>query len=194
MGQNVTTQLNSLNLTGQMLVAMPGMADPRFARSVILICAHGPEGAMGLVINRHYGTMHFNDLAAQLNISPADNFSNPPVHYGGPVESTRGFVVHSTDYRRPDTLIIDDDLAVTHTVDILRAVADNRGPLQHLMALGYAGWSAGQLETEIQANGWLIVPADAALIFSTDIDHKWEAAIGKLGFHPAMLSMEAGHA
>lgn len=182
------------SLTGQLLIAMPGMLDPRFQRSVIYMCAHSEDGAMGLVINKLFGTVTFQDLLEQLNLSLPTLRNNLPVHYGGPVESGRGFVLHSTDYVREGTLLVDDDVALTATIDILRSVADGHGPKRCLLLLGYAGWGPGQLDTEIQANGWLTVPCDERLLFDSDLDTKWEKAIAKLGVSVSMLSAEAGHA
>ena len=181
-------------LTGQLLIAMPTMTDPRFQRTVIYICAHNADGAMGLVVNKLFGSITFNDLLEQLGMEPSATGAGMPAHYGGPVESGRGFVLHSTDYVREGTLLVDDDVALTATIDILRAISENRGPRQTLLLLGYAGWGAGQLDAEMQANGWLNVPCDDKLLFDRDLDTKWERAIAKLGVSVSMLSGEAGHA
>lgn len=181
-------------LTGQLLIAMPGMMDPRFQRTVIYMCAHNEDGAMGLVVNRLFGSVTFEDLLAQLDMDVARPVTNMPVHYGGPVESGRGFVLHSTDYVRDGTLVVDDDVALTATIDILRAISEDRGPRRNILLLGYAGWGPGQLDAEIQANGWLNVPCDEELLFDPDLDTKWERSIAKLGVSLSMLSGEAGHA
>jgi putative transcriptional regulator len=189
-------------LDGQILVAMPGMADERFARAVIYVCAHSAEGAMGIVLNRPAADLSFPDLLVQLDIVPemerirlSDRVGNVQVLMGGPVETSRGFVLHSPDfYIDQSTLPIDDEVCLTATIDILRAIARGDGPAQAVLALGYAGWSAGQLESEIQANGWLNCPADAELIFNASADTRYELAMRKIGIDPAMLSMEAGHA
>jgi putative transcriptional regulator len=181
-------------LTGQLLMAMPGMPDPRFQRTVVYMCAHNAEGAMGLVINRLFGSISFGDLLEQLEIKPTRSVVDLRVHYGGPVESGRGLVLHSTDFVREGTMMVDDDVAVTATVDILRAIADGRGPRRSLLALGYAGWGPGQLDAEMQANGWLTAASDEALMFDADLDTKWERSIAKLGVRLSMLSGEAGHA
>jgi putative transcriptional regulator len=189
-------------LDGQVLVAMPGMADERFARAVIYICAHSAEGAMGIVLNRPAADLSFPDLLVQLEIVPEIQRIHLPqrvgrmqVLIGGPVETSRGFVLHSPDFHiDQSTLPIDDEVCLTATIDILRAIARGEGPAQAVLALGYAGWSAGQLESEIQANGWLNCPADPELIFNASIDAKYELAMRKIGIDPAMLSMEAGHA
>lgn len=181
-------------LTGQLLIAMPTMLDPRFARSVIFLCAHNEEGAMGLVINRLIGSITFPDLLQQLGIGAEQASEAIRVHFGGPVESGRGFVLHSAEYGQEGTLKVNDDLALTATIDILRDMAAGGGPKLSMLALGYAGWGPGQLDAEIQANGWLHVDADEALVFDGDLDEKWERAIGKLGIDVSMLSSDAGHA
>lgn len=182
-------------LTGQFLIAMPGMLDPRFQRSVVYICAHNEDGAMGLVINKLFGSITFRDLSEQLELpAPTPAVSRMPVHYGGPVESGRGFVLHTADYVRDGTLVVDDTIALTATIDILRAMGEERGPQQSLLLLGYAGWGPGQLDSEIQANGWLNAPCDTGILFDDDLDGKWERAIGLLGVSLSMLSHEAGHA
>lgn len=185
---------SSESLTGQLLIAMPGMEDPRFQRSVIYVCAHSEDGAMGLVVNRLFGSITFSDLLEQLEMGIAQPANDLPVHYGGPVESGRGFVLHSTDYVRDGTLVVNDEVALTATIDILRAISEERGPRRTILLLGYAGWGPGQLDAEFQANGWLNVPCDEELLFDTDLDAKWERAIGKLGVSVSMLSGEAGHA
>jgi len=181
-------------LTGQLLVAMPTMGDARFARTVIYMCAHSADGAMGLVINRELESLTFGDLLEQLGVSVPEDQESVPVHFGGPVETGRGFVLHSADYRQDGTLFVDDEVGLTATVDVLRAIAEGAGPRRHLLALGYAGWAPGQLETEIQANGWLTVMADSDLVFDGDLDTKWTRAIGKLGIDANMLSSVAGRA
>lgn len=181
-------------LTGQLLIAMPGLRDPRFARTVIYLCAHNGDGAMGLVINRLVGSLTFPDLLHQLGIESQSLGDEIRIHFGGPVESSRGFVLHSHDYQRESTLKVTDDMGLTATVDILRDIASGQGPRNSLLALGYAGWGPGQLDSEIQANGWLHVGADQTLVFDDDLDHKWERAIGKLGIDPSMLSTQAGRA
>ncbi|MDF2764221.1 MAG: hypothetical protein K0S81_1215 [Rhodospirillales bacterium] len=179
---------------GQLLVAMPQMQDPRFAKSVIYLCAHTPEGAMGLVLNKLVDSITFPDLLEQLSIEPAISGDEIRVHFGGPVESGRGFVLHTADYQREGTLPINSGIALTATVDILRDMARGSGPRQTLLALGYAGWGPGQLDAEIQANGWLQVPADEQLVFGQDLETKWELALAKLGVDFGRLSGEAGHA
>lgn len=181
-------------LAGQLLVAMPGMQDPRFAKTVIYLCAHNGEGAMGLVLNRVFDGLTFPELLAQLGIEASSRLAKASVYFGGPVETGRGFVLHSPDYVRDGTLVVNDGIALTATVDILRSIAAGNGPRRHLLALGYAGWGPGQLDMEIRANGWLNVAADNDLVFDRDLATKWDRAMAKIGIDPRMLSDEAGHA
>ena len=185
---------SGFSLTGQLLVAMPQMRDPRFTRSVIYMCAHNAEGAMGLVINRLVGSITFPDMLEQLGITAGEHGRQIKVHFGGPVDSGRGFVLHSDEYRHDGTVAVVEGMALTATIDILKDIAGGHGPQRCLLALGYAGWGAGQLDAEIQANGWLTVPADADLVFEGDLDGKWERALGKIGVSRTQLSGEAGHA
>jgi len=186
--------VSGFSLTGQLLVAMPQMRDPRFTRSVIYMCAHNAEGAMGLVINRLVGSITFPDMLEQLGIAAGDHGRQIKVHFGGPVDAGRGFVLHSDEYRHEGTVAVVDGMALTATIDILKDIAGGHGPQRCLLALGYAGWGAGQLDAEIQANGWLTVPADANLVFEGGLDGKWERALGKIGVTRTQLSGEAGHA
>ncbi|WP_279574816.1 YqgE/AlgH family protein [Methylobacterium sp. J-088] len=189
-------------LDGQFLVAMPGMADERFARSVIYVCAHSADGAMGIIVNKAATDISMPDLLVQLDVAPEadairlrERVGHMPVLMGGPVEGRRGFVLHTDDFHiQQSTLIIDDGICLTATVEILRAIASGEGPASAVLALGYAGWQAGQLESEIMANGWLNCPADPELIFNTDLDAKYERALRANGIDPAMLSMTAGRA
>jgi putative transcriptional regulator len=181
-------------LTGHILIAMPSLQDPRFARTIVYMCAHTPQGAMGLVINRLIDELTFPELLQQIGIPPAQGPDQLRVHRGGPVEPGRGFVLHSTDYQIEGTLLVDEGVALTASVDILKAIAEGSGPRQALLALGYAGWRAGQLETEIQTNSWLSVRPDAALVFDGELDTKWVRAMSRLGIDAAMLSGDAGHA
>ena len=189
-------------LDGQLLIAMPVMGDPRFERSVIYMCAHSPEGAMGIIVNRPAGSIDFPGLLVQLDIiEKADQIKLPEnaetlqVLKGGPVDTGRGFVLHSSDFFIKDaTLNIDDGICLTATVDILKAIAQGTGPKNAILALGYAGWAPGQLETEIQSNGWLHCPADSDLVFGNDIEDKYLRALRKIGIDPGTLSNAAGHA
>lgn len=181
-------------LTGQLLIAMPQMPDPRFAKTVIYMCAHTAEGAMGLVVNRLFDGLETEELFEQLGIEGTVHTAEMRVHFGGPVESGRGFVLHSTDYAREATLAVDDDIALTATVEILKAIADGEGPRRFLLALGYAGWGPGQLDQELQNNGWLHAPASPEILFDRDVDTKWERAMARLGVSLPMLSADVGHA
>ncbi|MGY4476085.1 YqgE/AlgH family protein [Bradyrhizobium sp. USDA 3364] len=189
-------------LDGQMLIAMPVMNDPRFERSVIYMCAHSSEGAMGIIVNRPAGSIDFPGLLVQLDIiEKSDQIQLPEnaemmkVMKGGPVDTGRGFVLHSSDFYIQDaTLNIDDGISLTATVDILKAIAKGAGPKHAILALGYAGWAPGQLENEIQHNGWLHCDADPELIFGTDVDEKYARALRKIGIEAGMLSNDAGHA
>jgi putative transcriptional regulator len=185
-----------------MLIAMPTMSDERFARSLIYVCAHSSDGAMGIVVNHPVANINFPDLLVKLEVIPAaDRIQLPPqagavkVLKGGPVETERGFVLHSSDFFMDNsTLPIDDGVFLTWTLDILKAIARGDGPQSAILALGYAGWGAGQLESEIQQNGWLHCAADPELIFGSDVEQKYEKALRKIGIDLGMLSNEAGHA
>jgi len=194
-------------LDGQLLVAMPRMSDRRFQRSVIYLCAHSEQGAMGLIINQNAEHIDFPDLLERLGIELGDasqeeeptelssDLMMMPIHIGGPVETGRGFVLHSSDYFANDaTLPIRDGICLTATLDILRAIAGGTGPRRSLLALGYAGWSPGQLESEIQANGWLHCPADMGIVFDEDNESKYARALAKIGIDPSHLVADAGHA
>ena len=189
-------------LDGQLLVAMPGMADERFARSVIYLCAHSADGAMGIILNRPASVRNFPELLEQLRVIDSDERIKLPsaakdiqVLFGGPVQTDRGFVLHSADFHiLNSTLAIDEGVSLTATIDILRAIAMGEGPDRALLALGYAGWGAGQLENEIQLNGWLHCPADPAIVFDRDLDTKYSRALRSIGIDLASLSVTAGHA
>lgn len=188
-------------LGGKILIAMPGMEDERFNRSLVYLCAHSEEGAMGVIINRPSDHPSFSDLLVQLQIIPEaerirlpDDVRAMRVHTGGPVETTRGFVLHSSDWHVDDaTLAIDEQFSLTTTLEVLKAIAEGRGPKRAMLALGYAGWSAGQLESEIQWNGWLHCPADPGLVFDPDLEHKYDRALKSLGIDIGLLSRDAGH-
>lgn len=190
------------SLAGQILIAMPGMEDRRFARSLVYLCAHSSEGAMGIILNQPSANAgSFADLLVQLDIIPEeDRITLPPlartmtVQNGGPVETTRGFVLHSSDYFVDNaTLPIDDHFSLTTTLEVLKAIAEGRGPKEAIMTLGYAGWGAGQLESEIQWNGWLHCAADPRLVFDRELDTKYDRALKTLGIDIGLLSREAGH-
>jgi putative transcriptional regulator len=181
-------------LTGQLLIAMPQMTDPRFERSVIYICAHTADGAMGLVVNREIEALTFPDLLTQLNIDAEVVDDKIQILFGGPVETGRGFVLHSSDYVQNTTMLVDKRVGLTATMEVLKDIASGKGPRLNILALGYAGWGPGQLDAEIHANGWLSVPADDGLVFDPDLDKKWERALAKIGVDFSMLSGDAGHA
>lgn len=187
-------------LDGQFLIAMPGMLDKNFERTVVYICAHSDDGAMGFVINRPQ-QMSFTDVLLHLQLVEEDEVIRLPprtidfpIRSGGPVESGRGFVLHSDDYSSESSIPVSDDISLTATLDIVRAISRGEGPKRGLLMLGYAGWGAGQLENEIVSNGWLTCPASEDLIFDTPVEAKYDRALALMGVTPAMLSMEAGHA
>jgi len=185
---------SELTLTGQILIAMPQMSDPRFNQSVIFLCAHTPDGAMGIILNRPLKKPRFSELLKQLEIEP-----NPPSREirlctGGPVDNNRGFVLHSPDWLTDGSLDVDGQHVLTASMDILQAIAEGGGPEQCLLALGYAGWGPGQLDDEILQNAWLNAPADDKILFDIDHHSKWQRALAKLRIDPAMLSGAAGRA
>ncbi|MGE0714333.1 MAG: YqgE/AlgH family protein [Alphaproteobacteria bacterium] len=188
------TDANSGYMTGRLLVAMPTIGDPRFEKTVIYMCAHSEEGAMGLVVNRLLGQMTVSELMKQLSLEGSPATETMQVHFGGPVETGRGFVLHSSERVYEGTLVVDGGLALTATMDVLKAIATGEGPQRALMALGYSGWGPGQLDQEIQANGWLQVPADDEIVFAAPLDAKWDMALARIGISSTMLSSEAGHA
>lgn len=194
-------------LDGHFLIAMPGMNDERFERTVIFVCAHSDDGAMGFILNRPQ-PVQFHELLDNLDLDNGDGSKEReslkdgvsecardfPIQIGGPVDSGRGFVLHSDDYMSESTMPVNDDLCLTATVDILRAIKEGRGPRRGIMLLGYAGWAAGQLETEIAANTWLSCPGHDDLVFDQDHSGKYDRVLAHMGIHPAMLSNQAGHA
>lgn len=182
-------------LEGKLLIAMPGMADPHFEKSVIYMCAHSADGAMGIIINKPVTGLSFHDLMQKLDLAVGPGTPNFPILYGGPVETGRGFVLHSGDYESSEaTLPVSEDVSLTATLDILRAMADGRGPEHAIFALGYAGWQPGQVEDEIRRNGWIHCDADSEILFDGGLDAKWASALRKLGIDASGLSAHAGHA
>lgn len=181
-------------LKGQLLLAMPHMSDPRFERSVVYLCTHSEDGAMGIAINRQITSISFQELLDHLGIDVSVAGDAIPVHAGGPVETGRGFVLHSADYFEESSLIIGETMALTATPAILRAIAEEKGPQNFIIALGYSGWAPGQLAAEIQANGWLHTEADTEIVFNTEISQKWPRALAKLGVDLTKLSLDSGHA
>ena len=181
-------------LTGHLLIAMPSMEDSRFAHSVIYLCAHTPEGAMGLVLNRPLQRPKFDDLLRQLEVAPVPPARRIHLCQGGPLDNARGFVLHTADWTGEGSMRVNDTVALTASLDVLKAIAEGNGPREGILALGYAGWGPGQLDAEIQKNAWLSVPADETLVFDGDHDTKWRRALGKLNIDPLLLSGAAGHA
>ena len=188
-------QADRLDLTGKLLIAMPAMGDVRFARAVVLICAHSEDGAMGLIINKPVADLSLRGLLDQVGITMSPGLHDRPVHFGGPAEHARGFVLHSGDYRsRITTLPVAEMFGMTATVDVLEDMGAGHGPDRAIVALGYAGWGPGQLEGELAQNGWLTVDATPDLVFGTPDAGKWEAALRRLGVDALALSSAAGRA
>lgn len=182
-------------LEGKLLIALPGMPDPRFERSVIFICAHSEEGAMGLIINKPVEGLSFREMMERLKIGVSETTPNTPILFGGPVQTGRGFVLHSGEFESQDsTMPVTEEISLTATLDILRAIASGKGPEKSLFALGYAGWDSGQIEDEIRANGWVHCDADNAIIFDDSLNDKWSRALKKLGIDMSGLSAHTGRA
>ncbi|MBX3487654.1 MAG: YqgE/AlgH family protein [Candidatus Paracaedibacteraceae bacterium] len=182
-------------LTGKLLVAMPFQEDPRFFQSVIYVCGHDDTGAMGIIVNKPLLTVEFADLLEQLGIEHTRKLvPDLPIYYGGPVEIGRGFVLHTLDYLSESSVVIDGDFALTATLDVLRALSHNYGPQQHVVALGYVGWGADQLEQEINTNGWLVLDATTNLVFNVDHDGLWRSAMLSIGIDPNSMAIDFGHA
>ena len=195
MVQEMSSIEPSSNFTGRLLIAMPGMSDPRFEHAVIFLCSHSEDGSMGLMINKPSNELTFEDLSDQLSIKARSEIANDPVHFGGPVEHGRGFVLHTNDYQvEPGTLEIGTDFAMTATLDVLEDMANGEGPEKTLLTLGYSGWGPGQLESEIQQNGWLLGDATRALVFDLPSPAKWTASLKAIGIDPLSLSASAGRA
>ncbi len=195
MGMTQKNDSMTMDLTGQLLVAMPGMGDPRFDHSVIFICAHDDEGAMGLIVNKPAADLKLGDVLDRLSDVDMDDITGLGVHVGGPVETERGFVLHSAEYRSVmKTTDVAQGVAVTVTLDVLEDIARGKGPRQAMLMLGYAGWDAGQLEGEIAQNGWLTCPCDTDILFTLPDARKWEAALTSIGVDPLGLSATAGRA
>ncbi len=183
-----------MSLTGKFLIAMPGMTDGFFERTIVYVCSHTPEGAMGLVVNRDFDGIDYENFLEQLGIAPADASEQIHIHVGGPVEPNRGFVLHSSDVLMSESMVLDQDLALTATPDILRAIITGGGPQRWHFALGCAGWAPGQLDQEIQQNAWLHMDYDQRLLFETALDKRYERSLSLLGISPALLSPEMGTA
>jgi putative transcriptional regulator len=193
-GDEADDQGGEGRLTGQLLIAMPAMNTPHFAQTVIYMCAHTPEGAMGIVVNRPITRPSFDDLLEQLEVLPAPPRRRVELFRGGPVDSARGFVLHTSDWTGEGSLQVNDDMALTASLDVLKAIADGGGPARGLLALGYAGWGPGQLDREFQENAWLSAPATLDLLFDHDNETKWRRAMAILKVDPLLLSGTAGHA
>lgn len=188
-------ETDTVNLTGKLLIAMPGMGDPRFEKSVVYMCEHSDKGAMGLIVNKPAPGLMMNELLGQLPIDPGPGSAGVPVHYGGPVETGRGFVLHSADYGGDaSTLRVDEAFAMTATLDILGDIARGDGPTRLILMLGYSGWGPGQLESELHQNGWLTCDATPDIVFARDNGGKWAAALHSLGVDALSLSATAGRA
>lgn len=182
-------------LLGKLLVALPGMPDPRFEKTVIFMCAHSEEGAMGLIVNKPFEGLSFREMVGKLDLRVTANTPDPPILFGGPVGTGQGFVLHSSEYPGGEaTMRITSEIALTATIDILRAIADGRGPEKSLFALGYAGWGPGQIEGELTSNGWITCEADQRIVFGHDCESKWKAALASLGADITGLSSDAGRA
>ncbi|MCF3945968.1 MULTISPECIES: YqgE/AlgH family protein [Acidiphilium] len=186
--------MDEIVLTGRLLIAMPGLVGRDFARTVIYVCAHSHEGAMGLILNRPLARPQFGELVQNLNLADTPPTQDIPVCSGGPVDQGRGFVLHSADWRTGETLEVDDGHAMTASLDVLRAIVEGHGPRRCVLALGYTGWGAGQIESEISANFWLAGSADDAILFDRSPETKWRRSLARIGIDPAALSGEAGHA
>ena len=180
-------------LTGQILLALPGIGDPRFERAVIAMCAHDGEGALGVGIGHEIEGLGLHDLLGQFEIDPGVA-PDAPIHFGGPVEPQRGFVIHSTDWGGQDTIDVAGRWALSGTIDVLRAIADGTGPSRWIVALGYAGWSEGQLDDEMTRHGWFNVPGDAELLYDSNADLRWESSFARAGIDPRLLTPQGGTA
>ncbi|MEM1373555.1 MAG: YqgE/AlgH family protein [Pseudomonadota bacterium] len=192
---DAATGPDELDLAGQLLIAMPGMGDPRFDKAVIYICAHSDNGAMGIIVNKPAEDLHISDLLEQLDIKTAPEAEDIRVMFGGPVDHGRGFVLHTADYGANDsTLAVDAGMGMTATLDILEDIARGNGPAESMLALGYSGWGPGQLEGELAANGWLICPSSKEIVFGEGGNEKWIAALKSIGIDPLLLSSEGGRA
>ncbi|MCA1941946.1 MAG: YqgE/AlgH family protein [Caenispirillum bisanense] len=189
-----TTLSTSGYLVGKCLVAMPALADSNFHRTVVYVCAHTAEGAMGLVVNRTIDQLSFDDILEQMGITPSVDTDQIRVHFGGPVEAARGFVLHTADYRDEGTLPVDSNISLTATAEVLKDIASGHGPRHSLMVLGYAGWGSGQLDTELKENAWLICQPDEDLLFGGDVGQKWTLAMARMGIDMSRLVDTPGHA
>ena len=181
-------------LIGKFLVSLPQMRDPRFHNSVIYICGHDSNGAMGIIINRHFDSLSFFELLDQLDIPYPPSLRDIKLNYGGPVELGRGFILHTSDYMHSSSLMIAEDIILTSNLDVLKQIAQGDGPEKFILALGYTGWGKGQLEEEIKNDGWIQIDADLETLYSQNVERKWHQVLGKIGVDPDMLSLEGGQA
>ena len=191
-----TSKMENLFLAGKLIIAMPTMSDPRFKRSVVCICAHNEDGAIGIIINKIIESLSFSKIIKQLKLKKnmTKNDYKNHIYFRGPVETERGFILHSADYSSENSTSINSEISMTASTEILQALIDGNGPNKSIVALGYAGWGPGQLDTEIQSNAWLSVESDLELVFSAKTAEKWDMALEKIGVNPALLSTEAGRA
>lgn len=196
MGRKTQSRRKDGFLNGRLLIAMPSLTDRLFEKSVVLLCHHTPETAMGIILNKPIEGLSFGQLLSQLNIdAPPAGAPGIAVHAGGPVQTSRGFVLHSSDYANKEgTLAVSSGIALTATMDVVKAIASGSGPQHAFFALGYAGWGAGQLEAELLENAWLVGDPDEAIVFDRDLESKWARAMARLGVDPAMMSATAGRA
>ncbi len=191
----IEMKITETDLVGNLLIAMPDMLDPRFTKAVIYMCAHSDEGGMGLIVNKPQKNLKFSALLDQMSIPASPLMRDIQVHYGGPVDGQRGFVLHSNDYESyTGTLHVDETFCMTATIEVLEDIAKGEGPATSMLALGYAGWAPGQLEYEIGQNGWLTCPPSDEIVFGSDNATKWTAALKLLGVDPLLLSATAGRA
>lgn len=182
-------------LLGKLLVALPGMPDPRFEKSVILMCAHSDQGAMGIIVNKPFEGLSFRELVERLDVKVTADTPDPPILFGGPVGTGQGFVLHSSEFGNGEaTMPVTSEISLTATIEILRAIAEGRGPQKALFALGYAGWGPGQIENELMSNGWIPCDVQKDILFDLDCALKWQAALGSIGADISGLSAEAGRA
>ncbi len=193
-GQTAAEEPTEGLLTGQLLIAMPAMNTPHFSQAVIYVCAHTPDGAMGIVLNRPLASPSFGDLLQQLDVTPVPPVRQIDLYRGGPVDSARGFVLHTADWTGDGSLMVDPQVALTASLDVLKAIADGGGPQRGFLALGYAGWGPGQLDREMMENAWLSAPASVDIVFDTEHETKWHRAMAILKVDPILLSGTAGHA
>lgn len=182
------------SLAGKLLLATRAVDDSIFAKSLIFLCAHNEEGAMGMIVNYPVEQVELDDIFEHLQMTPPEGHHHFRVHFGGPVEAHRGFIIHSTDYHAAESIIAQDGIAVTASLGILHDMAQGKGPQKGMLVLGYAGWSPGQLESEIESGSWIVLPATQRLVFDTNNETKWDAAVSALGFDIGHYSSQVGHA